>query len=86
MENLSNKITEVNEDGLIKALVVLFQDVLISGVKTESGIKIHTSTITNEQFSNLYTIIVLYKKEISLSRTIAKICIEITDVKEVENV
>lgn len=79
MENLSK-----NQEGLLKTLAIAFPEAKIAEKLTSTSLKFHTNTITNEQFSNLNTIVELYKKEITLKRSAAKICVDLTD-KEVEN-
>lgn len=82
MENLTNKTTEDNDSGLIKALAIAFPDAIISDVISKSSLKFHANSINNEQFANLHTISTLYKKEINLKRSAAKICVELTDQRE----
>lgn len=85
MENLNNNTAEENVSGLIHALAIAFESAEISDVVTSSSIKIHLANITSEQFSNLHTIKELYKKDVAVKSFMGKICIMITDAKEVEN-
>lgn len=85
MENLPNKTTEEKDSGLIKALAIAFPEEKIYNSTNGSALKLYTTSISNEQFANLNSISELYKKEIYLWRTAAKICIQLTDAKEVSN-
>lgn len=79
MENLSK-----NQEGLLKALAIAFPEAKIAEKLTSTSLKFHTNTITDNQFYNLVILLKYYNKEITLKRSAAKICVELTD-KEVEN-